>query len=112
MDGRRVSYLWLDGDRIRLLVTQVPGLLQRGEILSKLIPPSVTIERFDLDGDGAVFLSGGPHAVYLLGPSGSFEEDDGWLAGNTLLVDRGGATLRIEGKVDRDRAVELAREMR
>lgn len=111
VDGRRVSYVWLDGDRIRLLVTQVPGLLQRGAILGKLIPPSVTIERFDVDGDGAVFLSGGPHAVYLLGPSGSFEEDHGWLAGNTLLVDRGGVTLRIEGQVDRDRAVELTREM-
>lgn len=112
VDGRRVSYVWLDGDRIRLLVTQVPGLLQRGAILGKLIPPSATIERFEIDGDGAVFLSGGPHAVYLLGPSGSFEEDHGWLAGNTLLVDRGGATLRIEGELDRERAVELAREIR
>lgn len=111
VDGRRVSYLWLDGDRIRLLVTQVPGLLQRGAILGKLIPPSVRMERFYIDGDGAVFLSGGPHAVYLLGPSGSFEEDHGWLAGNTLLVDRGGATLRIEGELDRERAVELARKM-
>ena len=44
VDGRRVSYLWRDGNRIRLLVTQVPGLLQRGEILRKLIPPSVRIE--------------------------------------------------------------------
>ena len=111
VDGRRVSYVWRDGDQIRLLVTQVPGLLQRGAILGKLIPPSVSIERLEIDGDGAVFLAGGPHAVYLLGPGGSFEEDNGWLAGNTLLVDRGGATLRIEGELDRDRAVELVREM-
>jgi hypothetical protein len=109
--GRRVSYLWRDGDRIRLLITQVPGLLQRTAILGKLIPPSVKIERLMIDGDGAVFLTGGPHAVYLLGPSGSFEEDDGWLAGSTLLVDRGGTTLRIEGSLDRERAVELARAM-
>lgn len=111
VDGRRVSYLWRDGERIRLLVTQVPGLLQRGAILGKLIPPSVRIERFTIDGDGAVFLTGGPHAVYLLGPNGSFEEDHGWLAGTTLLVDRGGVTLRIEGDLTRDRAVELARSM-
>lgn len=111
VDGRRVSYLWRDGERIRLLVTQVPGLLQRGPILGKLIPPSVRIERFTIDGDGAVFLTGGPHAVYLLGPNGSFEEDHGWLAGTTLLVDRGGVTLRIEGDLTRDRAVELARSM-
>src|SRR6185437_9965644 len=75
VDGRRVSYLWRDGNRIRLLVTQVPGLLQRTEVLKKLIPQSVRIEPLTIDGDGAVFLAGGPHAVFLLGPSGSFEED-------------------------------------
>lgn len=111
VDGRRVSYVWRDGERVRLLVTQVPGLLQRGEILRKLIPPTVRIERFSIEGDGAVFVTGGPHAVFLLGPSGSYEEDDGWLAGATLLVDRGGSTLRIEGSLDRDRAVELVRSM-
>ena len=111
VDGRRVSYIWRDGERIRLLVTQVPGLLQRGEILRKLIPQTVRIERLTIDGDGAVFLTGGPHAVFLLDPNGSFEEDHGWLAGATLLVDRGGSTLRIEGDLDRDRAVELARSM-
>jgi hypothetical protein len=111
VDGRRVSYLWRDDDRIRLLVTQVPGLLQRTEILKKLIPPGVRIERLTIDGDGAVFLARGPHAVYLLGPNGSFEEDHGWLAGTTLLVDRGGSTLRIEGDVTREQAVELVRSM-
>jgi hypothetical protein len=111
VDGRRVSYIWRDGDRIRLLVTQVPGLLQRNEVLKKLIPPTVTIERFTIDGDGAVFLAGGPHAVFLLDPNGSYQEDHGWLAGNTLLVDRGGTTMRIEGSVDRDQAVDLARSM-
>lgn len=111
VDGRRLSYVWRDGDRIRLLVTQVPGLLQRGAILGKLIPPSVRIERLMIDGDGAVFLGGGPHAVFLLDPNGRYEEDHGWLAGATLLVDRGGTTLRIEGSLSRDRAVELARAM-
>lgn len=111
VDGRRVSYVWRDGDRIRLLVTQVPGLLQRNEILRKLIPPTVTIERFTIDGDGAIFLAGGPHAVFLLDPNGTYREDDGWLAGNTLLVDRGGTTLRIEGSLGRDQAVQLVRSM-
>lgn len=111
VDGRRVSYLWRDGNRIRLLVTQVPGLLQRGQILRKLIPPSVRIERLTIDGDGAVFLTGGPHAVFLLDPNGSFEQDQGWLAGATLLVDLGGSTLRIEGDLDRARAVRLVHSM-
>jgi hypothetical protein len=111
VDGRRVSYLWREGDRIRLLVTQVPGRLRRGEILRKLIPPDVRVVRLEIDGDGALFLTGGPHAVFLLEPNGRYEEDDGWLAGTTLLVDRGGSTLRIEGSLDQAQAVSLARSM-
>ena len=112
VDGRRVSYLWRDGDRIRLLVTQVPGVLGQGEILKKLIPP--------IGEDRAAHgrrrqercsSRAGPHAVFLVGPSGSFEEDHGWLAGTTLLVDRGSSTSGIEGDLDRDQAVDLVRAM-
>ena len=39
-------------------------------------------------------------------------EDNGWLAGNTLLVDRDGMTVRVEGALERDEAVDLVRAMR
>ena len=35
----------------------------------------------------------------------------GWLAGNTLLVENDGVTVRIEAQVDRDDAIELARSL-
>lgn len=111
VDGRRVSYVWRDDGRVRLLVTQVPNRLGRPELFRKLVPPSVRIEELTVDGHRAVFIDGGPHGVFLVRPDGSYEEDEGWLAGTTLLVDRGTSTLRIEGSLDRDRAVELARAM-
>jgi hypothetical protein len=109
--GERVSYVWRDGGRVRLLVTQVPGRPSEQRMIRKLVPPDVTVEQLVLDGRRAVWIAGGPHAVFLLEPDGSYREDRGWLAGTTLLVDRDASTLRIEGALDRDRAVALAREM-
>lgn len=111
VDDRRVSYVWRDGDRIRLLVTQVPGVLGQGEILKKLVAPNVRIDQLTVGGHDAVFLTGGPHAVFLVGRDGSYHEDHGWLAGTTLLVDHGPTTLRVEGDLDRDQAVALVRAM-
>ena len=69
------------------------------------------IDQLTVGGHDAVFLTGGPHAVFLVGRDGSYHEDHGWLAGTTLLVDHGPATLRVEGDLDRDQAVALVRAM-
>ena len=111
MPGNRVSYVWRDGARVRLLITQVSARLGQPETIRKLVPPSVTIDELMIDGRRAVWLEGGPHAVLLITPVGTYAEDRGWLAGATLLVDRGASTLRIEGALDRDHAVELARSI-
>ena len=38
-------------------------------------------------------------------------EDRGRLAGNTLLLDRGDVLVRIEGRLDRERALEIAESL-
>jgi hypothetical protein len=113
----RVSYVWRDSDGIRLLITQFPGTAADPGLLKKLVVKKVvggatTTEQFQIDGDRAVWLRGGPHVVYVLAPGGFVREDAGWLAGNTLLVDRDGVTVRIEGALQRKDAVELVRAMR
>jgi hypothetical protein len=110
--GARVSYVWREGERIRLLISQFPGSAGDPGLLKKLAAGRTRIEELDVDGDRAVWLEGGPHVVYVLGPDGSIRQDQGWLAGNTLLVDRDGVTVRIEGDLARDDAVELVRAMR
>lgn len=113
----RVSYVWRDSDGIRLLITQFPGTAADPRLLKKVVVKKVvaggtTTEQFGIDGDPAVWLRGGPHVVYVLAPGGFVREDAGWLAGNTLLVDRDGVTVRIEGALTRKDAVELVRAMR
>ena len=38
-------------------------------------------------------------------------EDMGRLAGNTLLVEHGTKLVRIEGEIDRERAIEIAESL-
>lgn len=107
----RVSYIWRDGQRVRLVISQFPGSATDPEFLKKLASGQTTIERLSVDGDAAVWLEGGPHAVYVLAPDGLVRNDMGWLAGNTLIVDRAGVTVRVEGALTRDEAVELVQAM-
>jgi len=110
--GIRVSYVWREGERVRLLLTQFPGSVDDPALLKKLVGSSTSVEELSVDGDRGIWLEGGPHVVYFVGPDGDVRDDQGWLAGNTLLVDRDGVTLRIEGGLDRDEAVELASAVR
>ena len=96
---------------MRLLITQFPGRIGDPALLKKLAGQSTVVDRFELDGDPAVWLEGGPHAVLFVAPDGTIRDDQGWLAGNTLLVDRHGVTTRVEGAVDRADAVDLVRAL-
>jgi hypothetical protein len=110
--GSRVSYLWRNGSDVTLLVTQFPGSGSDPGLLKKLAGSGTKVLPFELDGDPAVWLEGGPHVVYVVQPDGNVRDDHGWLAGNTLIVDRDGVTLRVEAALDRTDAVELVRAMR
>jgi hypothetical protein len=109
--GARVSYIWRDGDRVRLLVTQFPGSASDPGLLKKLVTHTTSIEQLVVDGDRAVWLEGGPHVVLFVAPDGNVRDDLGWLAGNTLLVDHDGVTIRVEGDLEQDDAVDLVQAM-
>ena len=49
-----------------------------------------------------------PHEVVLLEPDGDRRSESARLAGHTLIWQDGGTTLRIEGDLTLDRAVEIA----
>lgn len=109
--GGRVSYVWREGERLRLLVTQFPGSVGDPTLVKKLVGSGTSTQQFLLDGDEALWLEGGPHVVLFVAPDGSVRDDRGWLAGNTLLVDRDGVTVRVEGALTRREAVALVRAM-
>jgi hypothetical protein len=109
--GARVSYIWRDGNRIRLLVSQFPGSASDPGLLKKLVSGTTSVEQLVIDGDRAVWLEGGPHVVYIVSPDGVVRDDRGWLAGNTLLVDHDGVTIRVEGDLAQDDAADLVQAM-
>ena len=107
--GMRVTYVWRDRDRVRVLLTQFRGDATEPGLVKKLVSRATQTTIFEIDGHRALWLEGGPHAVLFLTPDGNIGDDLGWLAGNTLLVENGGVTVRIEAQIDRADAIELAR---
>jgi hypothetical protein len=90
------------------LVTELRATVS--PVIQKAIGSATKFERFRVDGDPAYFISGAKHGFAYI-PAGSHEPlfEDQRLAGNTLLVERrDGLLLRIEGKLDRGRAVAIA----
>lgn len=95
---------------VGILITEFRGDLAPGYI-EKLASAGTGIERLKIGPHRAIWLEGGPHFVAFRTPGGNFAEDVGRLAGNTLLVERGRLLVRIEGELERDRAVEIARSL-
>ena len=95
---------------VGLLVTEFRGDLEP-EFVEKLVDSGTRVERLTVDGLPALWLEGGPHVVLFRDADGGFAEDRGRLAGNTLLVERGDLLVRIEGEIDRDRAVGIAESL-
>jgi hypothetical protein len=91
---------------VGVLVTEFSGILEP-EFVDKLADQSTRIERLRVGGHPALWLEGGPHVVIFRTSEGGFGEDQARLAGNTLLVERGGVLVRIEGALGRDRAVAI-----
>ena len=78
--------------------------------IEKTIGSGAQLERLTVDGAMAYWIKGAHGFAYMTGNDGAYDEQR--LAGNTLLVDRAdGILLRIEGRLSRDRAVEIARSV-
>lgn len=95
---------------VGILVTEFRGDLAPGYV-DKLAESGTTIERLRVGPHPAVWLEGGPHFVAFRTPGGNFGEEVARLAGNTLLVEHGRLLVRIEGALERERAVEIARSL-
>ncbi|HEX6022315.1 MAG TPA: hypothetical protein VFZ00_09995 [Solirubrobacter sp.] len=78
--------------------------------IEKTIGSGARVQRLTVDGATAYWIEGGHGFAYRSADNAGYEDQR--LAGNTLLVDRDdGVLLRIEGRIDRSRAVEIARSV-
>ncbi len=117
--GRRVTLVYSPSTGVPespftgvgILVTQFAGEADEA-FLRKLADAGTGIERVQVGPYGGLWLEGGPHVVTVVGESeDELYEDRGRLAGNTLLLDRGDVLVRIEGRLDRERALEIAESL-
>jgi hypothetical protein len=96
---------------VGLLVTEMKAVAT--PVIEKAVGLGANVDQFTLDGDPAVFISGRPHGFAYTAPNGETQFEEQRLAGNTLLVDRSdGVLLRLEGELDREEAIRIARSVR
>lgn len=83
------------------------------EVMTKTIGPDTRVEHVDVEGAPGVFLSGAPHELTYMTPTGRFAAIPPRLAGNALAFQRDGLIIRIEGeRLTLRRALALARTVR
>ena len=110
-EPQQVSYVWLEPPGVRLLVSVISGRIV-GAGFVKAIGPETAIEELSIDGRRALWITGQAHGFGLAGAGGTAGFEELRLAGNTLLVDDGGTTIRVEGDLSLGRAIRVVRALR
>jgi hypothetical protein len=109
--GDQVGFVWRRGGKVTLLLTEFPGRA-RPEFVKKLLQPGTRIAPVDVGGSPGYWITGKPHAFFYVDERGRVIEKTLYLAGNTLLWQRGRLTLRLEGRVTLAEALRIARSFR
>jgi hypothetical protein len=99
--GDQIAFVY--GDR-KLVVTQ-----SHGTFFTKEVGPHTHVQQLVLNGYPAYWVSGEPHVFGYVGRNGNPRPVELYLAGNALIWQRGELTMRLEGKLSRAAAVEIAR---
>jgi hypothetical protein len=109
------------GARADMPPTQVPGVSAlvvefRGAIepnlFGKAAGPDTRVEPVTVNGGPGYWLEGAPHLFFYRDASGAILQETLRLAGNTLVWEQDGVTLRLEAQVSRARALEIAASVR
>jgi hypothetical protein len=106
--GEREGYARAGSTGAALLVQEFPARVE--PFIEKSLGMGADLERLRVDGAPAFFITGAHGFAYESDAGGGFEDQR--LAGNTLLVERpDGLLLRVEGELERDAAVAIARSV-
>jgi hypothetical protein len=101
-DRRVLSISWTDPDAGPLRLDEFNGQLD--PLFAKTAPG---VEYTTVNDDFALWFDR-PHQVVVLNPDGTSRTETARLAARTLIWQSGGITLRLEGDLTQQRAVEIA----
>jgi len=101
-------------ENVRLLVAQTPLLTVDEPALRKKVVDGggTRVESVRVNGADGLLLTGDSHFLFLVDGRGNVVEASARLAQDVLIWDAGGVAYRLEGELDRARALELAGELR
>ncbi len=102
------------GGRVSFLIGRVLVIEFRGTatpFIFKLIGPRTKVSHVRVDRGPGIYVYRAPHEVLFQGRNGQVMSDRVRLAGNVLLLDHHGLTIRIEGTHTLGQAVALARSL-
>lgn len=95
----------------KLLITQLEAETDFGEV-RKLLLPETIVTRVTIDGQPGFWIEEEGHALIVVDRNGAAIEDTARLAASTLLYEDGGRTIRIEGDMTLDQALDIASLLR
>jgi hypothetical protein len=109
--GDSVATVLLRSHRRTVLLSQ---FLSAGDetMLKKLSVNATVIEPVDVRGDPGLWLEGAPHVLAWIDRSTGYRQRPTRIRGNVLIWIHGGLTLRLEGRLSKAQALELARSIR
>lgn len=92
---------------VAVLVTEARGAVDTG-FFGKMLGPDTTMQELTIAGHHGYWLAGSPHLFFFIDADGRFRNETMRLAANTLILDVGGTIVRIEGKLTKAQALEIA----
>ena len=111
-DRGTVWFVYGTTETVRLLVAQTPNVeIDEPFVLKKLTASGTRVEQAFVRGAPAYFLSGEPHVVMLLDELGRTVPESLRLARDVLVWEEQGRTMRLEGDLTLEEALELAESM-
>jgi hypothetical protein len=96
---------------VAVLITEARGKIDTN-FFAKMLGSEATIEPVTVGGSHGYWVSGSPHVFIFLDADGNFRDETMRLATNTLILDEGGTVVRIEGKLTKAQAMEIAASLR
>jgi hypothetical protein len=97
-------------DKGSVLLMEIRGR-QNIDLAKKFATPQTHIEPVSVNGGFGLWIAGAPHVVTFQDRSGNIQQFTTRLAGNVLIWTRGDLTLRLEGDLTKQRALEIARSV-
>jgi hypothetical protein len=93
-----------------VLLTEIRGRDQL-DFAKKFSGSATRVDAVSVNGAFGIWLQGAPHVVTFQDRRGRIRQFTTRLAGNVLVWTRGDLTFRLEGKLTKQRALELARSI-